>query len=104
MPISIFASSRSFRPGRDKISGHRSPLTPALHCGAQRFRVEQTTRQNEVETLPSRAISINPFKTRDKQEVAEYAEATDLVFEAYADMRLTTNHRRRASLVRCLQD
>ena len=42
--------------------------------------------------LLSRAISIKSFKTRDEQEVAGYAEAMDLVFEAYADLRLTENH------------
>ena len=46
----------------------------------------------EVEDLLSRAISITSFKTRDEQEVAGYAEAMDLVFEAYADLRLTENH------------
>jgi Fic family protein len=46
----------------------------------------------EVEDLLSRAIPIQSFKTRDEQEVAGYAEAMDLVFEAYADMRLTENH------------
>jgi Fic family protein len=49
----------------------------------------------EVEVLLARAISIKSFKTRDEQEVAGYAEAMDLVFEAYADMRLTENHIRR---------
>jgi Fic family protein len=46
----------------------------------------------EVEDLLSRALSMTSFKTRDEQEVAGYAEAMDLVFEAYADMRLTENH------------
>ncbi|MEQ8347022.1 MAG: DUF977 family protein [Sneathiellaceae bacterium] len=46
----------------------------------------------EVEDLLSRAISITSFETRDEQEVAGYAEAMDLVFEAHADMRLTENH------------
>ncbi len=46
----------------------------------------------EVEDLLSRAIRIKSFKTRDEQEVAGYAEAMDLVFEAYADMRPTENH------------
>src|SRR5260221_6558622 len=48
----------------------------------------------EVEALLSRAISIKSFKTRDEQEVAGYAEAMDLVFEAYPDSRLTENHGR----------
>lgn len=45
----------------------------------------------QVETLLSN-IAIQSFNTRDEQEVAGYAEAMDLVFEAYADMRLTENH------------
>lgn len=46
----------------------------------------------EVEELLSRAIEVTSFKTRDEQEVAGYAEAMDLVFVAYAEMRLTENH------------
>lgn len=46
----------------------------------------------EVENLLSRAISSQSFKSRDEQEVAGYAEAMDLVFQAYHDMRLTENH------------
>ncbi|MBW7947540.1 MAG: Fic family protein, partial [Sphingomonadaceae bacterium] len=45
----------------------------------------------QVETLLSN-IRIRSFATRDEQEVAGYAEAMDLVFQAYADMRLTENH------------
>jgi Fic family protein len=46
----------------------------------------------EVEDLLARAMSIESFKTRDEQEVAGYAEAMDLVFEAYAELRLSENH------------
>lgn len=46
----------------------------------------------EVEDLLSQALSIKSFKSRDEQEVAGYAEAMDLVFEAHADMTLTENH------------
>src|SRR5215212_1009973 len=45
----------------------------------------------QVEALLSK-ISITSFKTRDEQEVAGYAEAMDLVFEAHADLRITENH------------
>ena len=45
----------------------------------------------QVETLLSN-IKMKSFKTRDEQEVAGYAEAMDLVFQAYEDMRLTENH------------
>jgi len=45
----------------------------------------------QVETLLSNLTSTS-FKTRDEQEVAGYAEAMDLVFQAYEDLRLTENH------------
>ena len=45
----------------------------------------------QVETLLS-DITIKSFKTRDEQEVAGYAEAMDLVFESFGDLRLTENH------------
>jgi len=45
----------------------------------------------QVETLLA-TIAIRAFDTRDEQEVAGYAEAMDLVFEAFADLRLTENH------------
>ena len=45
-----------------------------------------------VEELLSQTLSSTPFKSRDEQEVAGYAEAMDLVFEAFADMTLTENH------------
>jgi Fic family protein len=45
----------------------------------------------QVETLLSNLTSAS-FKTRDEQEVAGYAEAMDLVFQAYQDLHLTENH------------
>lgn len=45
----------------------------------------------EVEALLSNLAS-TAFKTRDEQEVAGYAEAMDLVFQAYEDLHLTENH------------
>jgi Fic family protein len=45
----------------------------------------------QVETLLSN-IKIQSFHTRDEQEVAGYAEAMDLVFQAYEDLSLTENH------------
>jgi len=45
----------------------------------------------EVETLLS-DVKIRAYKTRDEQEVAGYAEAMDLVFDAYEDLRITENH------------
>jgi len=45
----------------------------------------------QVETLLPN-LSSTPFKTRDEQEVAGYAETMDLVFQAYEDLHLTENH------------
>ncbi len=45
----------------------------------------------QVETLLSN-LDGTSFLTRDEQEVAGYAEAMDLVFEAYADLAVTENH------------
>jgi Fic family protein len=45
----------------------------------------------QVEMLLSN-LEIRAFATRDEQEVAGYAEAMDLVFEAFPDLRLTENH------------
>jgi Fic family protein len=45
----------------------------------------------QVETLLSN-LEIRAFASRDEQEVAGYAQAMDLVFEAFADLRLTENH------------
>ena len=45
----------------------------------------------QVETLLSN-LGSTAFKTRDEQEVAGYAEAMDLVFQAHEDLHLTENH------------
>ena len=45
----------------------------------------------QVDTLLSN-IEMRRFSTRDEQEVAGYAEAMDLIFQAYGDMPLTENH------------
>jgi Fic family protein len=55
-------------------------------------RIEGAKLTNvEVEELLSN-IQSTSFRSRDEQEVAGYAEAMDLVFQAYADMRITENH------------
>ena len=45
----------------------------------------------QVETLLSN-LTATSFKSRDEQEVAGYAEAMDIVFQAYEDMGITENH------------
>lgn len=45
----------------------------------------------QVETLLSN-LTATSFKSRDEQEVAGYAEAMDIIFQAYEDMTITENH------------
>lgn len=80
---------KTFSP--DRLSALRKVAT--IESVGSSTRIEGAKLSDaEVEDLLSRAISIKSFKTRDEQEVAGYAEAMDLVFEAYADMHLTENH------------
>jgi Fic family protein len=75
----------------DRLSALRKVAT--IESVGSSTRIEGAKLSDaEVEDLLSRAISITSFKTRDEQEVAGYAEAMDLVFESYANMRLTENH------------
>jgi Fic family protein len=46
---------------------------------------------HEVDILLSN-LDLGSFRTRDEQEVAGYAEATKLVFDAWREMPLTENH------------
>ena len=56
-------------------------------------RIEGVKLSNaQVETLLSNHLGSTSFNTRDEQEVAGYAEALDLVFQAHEDLRLTENH------------
>jgi Fic family protein len=75
----------------DRLSALRKVAT--IESVGSSTRIEGAKLSDaEVENLLSRALSMKSFKTRDEQEVAGYAEAMDLVFEAYADMSLTENH------------
>lgn len=75
----------------DRLSALRKVAT--IESVGSSTRIEGARLSDaEVEDLLSRAIHIQSFKTRDEQEVGGYAEAMDLVFEVYADMRLTENH------------
>ena len=75
----------------DRLSALRKVAT--IESVGSSTRIEGAKLSDaEVEDLLSRAIHTKSFKSRDEQEVAGYAEAMDLVFEAYADMRLTESH------------
>lgn len=74
----------------DRLSALRKVAT--IESVGSSTRIEGAKLSDaQVETLLSN-IKIRSFATRDEQEVAGYAEAMDLVFEAYDDMRLTENH------------
>ncbi len=75
----------------DRLSALRKVAT--IESVGSSTRIEGAKLSDaEVDDLLSRALSIQSFKTRDEQEVAGYAEAMDLVFEAWSDLRLTENH------------
>lgn len=74
----------------DRLSALRKVAT--IESIASSTRIEGAKMSDaQVETLLS-DLAIRPFKTRDEQEVAGYAEAMDLIFQAHRDMRLTENH------------
>lgn len=74
----------------DRLSALRKVAT--IESVGSSTRIEGAKLSDaQVETLLSN-LKIRAFATRDEQEVAGYAEAMDLVFEAYTDMRLTENH------------
>jgi len=75
----------------DRLSAMRKVAT--IESVGSSTRIEGAKLSNaEVEELLSQALSSTPFKSRDEQEVAGYAEAMDLVFEVFGDMALTENH------------
>lgn len=74
----------------DRLSALRKVATIESVGSSTRIEGAKLT-DAQVESLLSK-IKIRSFKTRDEQEVAGYAEAMDLVFEAFADLRLTENH------------
>ena len=75
----------------DRLSALRKVATIESVGSSTRIEGAKLT-DAQVEDLLSQALSMDSFKSRDEQEVAGYAEAMDLVFEAYADMHLTENH------------
>lgn len=77
----------------DRLSALRKVATIESIGSSTRIEGAKLT-DAEVEALLSGALSIKSFKTRDEQEVAGYAEVMDLVFEAFAELRLTENHLR----------
>lgn len=74
----------------DRLSALRKVATIESVGSSTRIEGAKLT-DAQIETLLSN-LEIKSFKTRDEQEVAGYAEAMDLVFEAFDDLRLTENH------------
>lgn len=74
----------------DRLNALRKVATIESIASSTRIEGAQLT-DAQVETFLT-DLAIRPFKTRDEQEVAGYAEAMDLIFLAHQDMRLTENH------------
>ena len=96
--VKLIAEIDEFK-GRWEALGRLSPdRLGALRKVAAIESIGSSTRiegakltDTEVETLLSN-IRMKAFRTRDEQEVAGYAEAMDLVFEASGELRITENH------------
>ena len=96
--VKLIAEIDEFK-GRWEALGRLSPdRLSALRKVAAIESIGSSTRiegakltDTEVETLLSN-IRMKAFRTRDEQEVAGYAEALDLVFEASGELRITENH------------
>jgi Fic family protein len=74
----------------DRLNALRKVATIESVGSSTRIEGAKLT-DGQVESLLSK-IAIQTFKTRDEQEVAGYAEAMDLVFESFDEMRVTENN------------
>jgi hypothetical protein len=96
--VKLIAEIDEFKGRRDALKTLSPDRLNALRKVATVERIGSSTRiegkkltDAEVETLLSN-IEMQSFSTRDEQEVAGNAEAMDLVFQAYEDLRLSENH------------
>jgi Fic family protein len=74
----------------ERLAALRQVATIESAASSTRIEGVQLT-DSEVDRLLSR-IGSEPFDTRDEQEVAGYAEATELVFESWNDLPFTENY------------
>jgi Fic family protein len=74
----------------ERLAALRQVATIESAASSTRIEGVQLT-DSEVDQLLSR-IGTEPFDTRDEQEVAGYAEVTELVFESWGDLPFTENH------------
>ncbi len=75
---------------RDRLNKLRKIAT--IESVGSSTRIEGVKLSNkEVEVLLDR-LELHSFKTRDEEEVAGYAEAMNLVYDSFEELRLTENH------------
>jgi len=98
--IQVVAEIDEFKGRWNAMEGQTPERLNALRKTATIESVGSSTRiegaqltDEQVETLLA-GLKTTSFESRDEQEVAGYAEAMDLVFEAFSDLRLTENHKR----------
>lgn len=96
--VKLIAEIDEFKGRWEALKTHAPDRLSALRKVATIESIGSSTRIEgaklsdvQVETFLS-SLEIRAFATRDEQEVAGYAEAMDLVFEAFSDLRLTENH------------
>jgi Fic family protein len=96
--IQVVAEIDEFKGRWHALEGQNPERLNALRKIATIESIGSSTRiegaqltDGQVETLLA-GLKTTSFQSRDEQEVAGYAEAMDLVFEAHEDLRLTENH------------
>lgn len=74
----------------DRLNALRKVATIESIGSSTRIEGAKLTNMQVEELLSN--IQSSSFRSRDEQEVAGYAEAMDLVFQAYENMQITENH------------
>ncbi|MES2503689.1 MAG: Fic family protein [Myxococcota bacterium] len=75
---------------REKLNLLRKVATIESIGSSTRIEGVKLTDQEIAELLER--LDLNSFKNRDEEEVAGYAEAINLVYESYQELRLTENY------------
>lgn len=90
--IDAFKGAWQAQSGLDPVKLSDMKHVATIESVASSTRIEGVKLSDaEVEALLGR-LSTRSFTTRDEQEVAGYAEAMELIYESWPEIRLSENH------------
>src|SRR3990167_6083264 len=90
--IDAFKGQWQHDAGLDKVKLQSLKRVATIESIGSSTRIEGVKLSDiEVEQLLNN-LSSTSFQTRDEQEVAGYAEAMEMVYESWSEMRLSENH------------